>query len=109
MVCADVRWWFVISWIQSATAALGLVKTYLPGSVFMDCSAKKWPMNTLFPDIDGSNVNFEDLKRYKSLVLALYEVSPMGSLSRLDPYRVQYHVLRNSDGFEVDDRPRHML
>ena len=57
------------------------MQTYLPASAFTACSTNKWPENSLFRDVDATSVSFDDLKRYKPLVLALYDLSPMGYLS----------------------------
>lgn len=38
-------------------------------------------MNTLFPDVDGFGVSFEEMQKYMPLILAFYDVSPMGFLS----------------------------
>ena len=61
-------------------SAQGVVQTYLPASVFANCAKNKWPQNTLFPDVDGYSIAFEDMKRYLPLILAFYQVSPMGSM-----------------------------
>lgn len=52
---------------------------YLPASTFTACCSAKWPNNTLFPDVSATSVGFEELTTYLPLVLALYELSPMGS------------------------------
>lgn len=59
----------------------GIVQTYLPASAFTACSTNKWPENSLFRDVDATSVSFDDLKRYKPLVLALYDLSPMGEFT----------------------------
>ncbi|CAK9007522.1 unnamed protein product [Durusdinium trenchii] len=54
------------------------VLTHLPGTVCTECGAKDYPLNTLFPDVNPLAVGFPDMERYLPLVLALYDVSPMG-------------------------------
>ena len=65
---------------HTANAISGAVQMYLPASVFSDCATKKWPLNTLFPDVDRSSVGFDQLQTYLPLVLALYDLSPMGTM-----------------------------
>lgn len=59
----------------------GHVLTHLPGTVCTECGAKDYPLNTLFPDVNPLAVGFPDMERYLPLVLALYDVSPMGTCS----------------------------
>ena len=67
--------------LKPLLTAQGILQTYLPASAFTTCCNSKWPENSLFRDVDATNVAFDDLKRYKPLVLALYDLSPMGYLS----------------------------
>lgn len=53
---------------------------HLPASSFAKCSAASPPSNTVFPDVSCVEVTFKDMERYLPLVLALYDLSPMGSL-----------------------------
>ena len=57
----------------------GALQMYIPAKVYLDCATQKWPLNTLFPDVDGASVGFEQLQSYLPLVLALYDLSPMGT------------------------------
>lgn len=67
----------------SSIAVLGILQTHLPASVFSACCTQKFPMNTLFADVDGFSVSFEEMQKYLPLILAFYDVSPMGFLSWL--------------------------
>ena len=58
--------------------SLGSLKMLLPASAFTTCSAAKYPMNTLFGNVDSQNVTFEDMQYYFPLMLKLADTSPEG-------------------------------
>ena len=44
---------------------------HIPSSAFITCAAAAAPMNTLFPDLDSTKINYGNLEAYLDLVLAL--------------------------------------
>lgn len=63
---------------------LGILQMHLPASAYTECSSTPYPRNTLFGDLDGLNIKYEDLKKYLGLVLALFDgISPKSGLCRL--------------------------
>ena len=55
---------------------------HLPASSFAKCSGTKPPSNTVFPDVGVMEVGFKDMEAYLPLVLALFDISPMGAWDR---------------------------
>ena len=58
---------------------LGIVKTHIPQSAFIDCAKQKRPCNSLFLDIgDVQNINMDDLETFLGLVKAMFVFEPLG-------------------------------
>ena len=57
---------------------LGQLKLLLPSSAFTQCAESMAPGNSLFRNVDPSNVKFENMQFYFALLLALFQMNPQG-------------------------------
>ena len=64
---------------SSACVRAGVLKTYLSSSAFTYCSTTARPCNTLLHKIANPiSISYDDMEDYMSLILGLYQLSPMG-------------------------------
>ena len=80
-VCVSGR---VFAWL-AVLSHLGALTAYLPTSAFTYCCRASRPDNTLFAAVKNPcNVGYDDMLKHMPLILAIYEISPRGTMLYID-------------------------